>query len=263
MGRNYRSMLPSGDSQMQGGNIGERQESPRQQEKPYNILQVINKKEACKVDLSGHSDGAVFFDQQEYERRVKVVVQGNLLSRSVRNAIGMLNDQLTRLNSIPLDAMRNNSHKLVNQDMDIAPLEEMNENATSILHEVATSIHNSKLMSRYNGELMKADHEKWQLSETDKAMMKGGDKACKYIEEKAEKHLMLMAAKMVWLPTVYHLMDKVGLVVLPIIAYQIGKHHLSNTLLFMWLIASMPVLILTMIWVICGIFDWIMKKVRK
>ena len=30
------------------------------------------------------------------------------------------------LGSIPLDAMRNNSSKLVNQDMDVVPLEEMN-----------------------------------------------------------------------------------------------------------------------------------------
>ena len=117
-------MLPSGDSQMQGGNIGERQDSPRQQEKPDDILQVSNKKNVCKTDLMQHSEGVVFFDQQEYERRVKVVVQGKLLESSVRDAIGMLNEQLGRLGNIPLDAMRNNSSKLVNQDMDIAPLEE-------------------------------------------------------------------------------------------------------------------------------------------
>lgn len=48
MSRNYRSMLPSGDSQMQGGNIGERQDSPRQQEKPDDILQVSNKKMSAR-----------------------------------------------------------------------------------------------------------------------------------------------------------------------------------------------------------------------
>ena len=38
-------MLPSGDSQMRGGNseTGGRHDSPRKQEKPHTILQVINK----------------------------------------------------------------------------------------------------------------------------------------------------------------------------------------------------------------------------
>ena len=45
MRRKYDSMLPSGDSRMQGGNseTGGRHDSPRKQEKPHTILQVINK----------------------------------------------------------------------------------------------------------------------------------------------------------------------------------------------------------------------------
>ena len=45
MKNKYDSILPSGDSQMQGGNseTGGRQESPRKQEKPHTILQVVNK----------------------------------------------------------------------------------------------------------------------------------------------------------------------------------------------------------------------------
>ena len=64
--------------------------------------------------------------------------------------------------SIPLDAMRNNSSKLVNQDMDVAPLEEMNQTAERILRQVAENMHDSKLMSRYVEELTKKDREKWQ-----------------------------------------------------------------------------------------------------
>ena len=70
MPKDYRSMLPSGDSQMRGGNseTGGRQESPRKQEKPHTILQVINKLKT--LFLSGHKR-ATLYDQKEYERGVK------------------------------------------------------------------------------------------------------------------------------------------------------------------------------------------------
>ncbi len=74
----------------------------------------------------------------------------------------MLIDQQTLLGSIPLDAMRNNSSKLVNQNMDVVPLEEMNLYAECILRQVAENMHDSKLMSRYVEELTKKDREKWQ-----------------------------------------------------------------------------------------------------
>jgi len=45
--------------------------------------------------------------------------------------------QQNLLSGIPLDAMRNNSNKLVNQDISIEPLEESNKNAENILRVVA------------------------------------------------------------------------------------------------------------------------------
>ena len=154
-------MLPSGDSQMRGGNseTGGRQESPLKQEKPHTILQVVNK---LKALFHGGHKRAKLYDQKEYERGVKAVMKGKFLVKSTHEAIEMLIDQQTLLGSIPLDAMRNNSSKLVNQDMDVAPLEEMNLYAECILRQVAENMHNSKLMSRYVEELTKKDREKWQ-----------------------------------------------------------------------------------------------------
>ena len=161
MRRKYDSMLPSGDSQMQGGNseTGGRHDSPRKQEKPHTILQVVNK---VKALFHGGQKRAKLYDQKEYERGVKAVLKGNSIVKSTHEAIEMLIDQQTLLGSIPLDAMRNNSNKLVNQDMDVAPLEEMNIYAECILRQVAENMHNSKLMSRYVEELTKKDREKWQ-----------------------------------------------------------------------------------------------------
>ena len=139
-------MLPSGDSQMQGGNSETRgrHDSPRKQEKPHTILQVINK---VKALFHGGQKRATLYDQKEYERGVKAVMKGKFLVKSTHEAIEMLIDQQTLLGSIPLDAMRNNSSKLVNQDMDVVPLEEMNLTAECILRQVAENMHDSKLMS--------------------------------------------------------------------------------------------------------------------
>ena len=157
----YDSMLPSGNSQMQGGNseTGGRHDSPRKQEKPHTILQVVNK---VKALFHGGQKRAKLYDQKEYERGVKAVLKGKFLVKSTHEAIEMLIDQQTLLGHIPLDAMRNNSSKLVNQNMDVAPLEEMNLYAECILRQVAENMHDSKLMSRYVEELTKKDREKWQ-----------------------------------------------------------------------------------------------------
>ena len=189
MRRKYDSMLPSGDSQMQGGNseTGGRHDSPRKQEKQHTILQVVNK---LKMLFCGGHKRAKLYDQKEYERGVKAVMKGKFLVKSTHEAIEMLIDQQTLLGSIPLDAMRNNSNKLVNQDMDVVPLEEMNQTAEDILHQVARNIHDSNLMKRYVNDLAKAEREKWQLSEVDKAMVNGAEKACEIIREKAETHLI-------------------------------------------------------------------------
>ena len=149
-------MLPSGDSQMRGGNseTGGRHDSPRKQEKPHTILQVINK---LNVLFHRGQKHTALYDQKEYERGVKAVMKGKFLVKSTHEAIEMLIDQQTLLGSIPLDAMRNNSNKLVNQDMDVAPLEEMNLYAECILRQVAENMHDSKLMSRYVEELTKKE----------------------------------------------------------------------------------------------------------
>ena len=218
----YDSMLPSGDSQMQGGNseTGGRQESPRKQEKPHTILQVVNK---LKELFCGGQKRAKLYDQKEYERGVKAVLKGKSIVKSTHEAIEMLIDQQTLLGSIPLDAMRNNSNKLVNQDMDVVPLEEMNQTAEDILHQVASNIHDSNLMKRYVINLAKADREKWQLSEV----------------------------------------DKVALVVFPVLAYYTGKYHQNDTMTFLWAMAFMPIFVLSAIWGINELAAYLERRKKK
>ena len=258
MSRNYGSMLPSGKSQQQGGDseIGVRQESPRKQEKPDVILPV-NKN---RKDSQGH---AVMYDKKEYERRVKAVLEGNILESTIRDAADMLSQQTERLRGISLDVMRNNSNKLVNQDMDVAPLEEANRSAEHTFREVAMNIYDSALMKRYVAELMKKDREQWQLSEVDKAMVRGADKACEMIENKAEGHLIRMTSRMEWFPVVYHLVDKVALVVLPVLGYYTGKYHLNDTMAFLWLMAAMPIFIMSVIWGINEVWAWLERRKKK
>ena len=253
MGKDYRKQLPSGHSQQQGGDSGVRQESPRQQEKPDVILPVINNRTADK----GH---IVLYNQKEYERRVKAVLEGNILESTIRETADMLGRQIDLLNGIPLDVLRNNSNKLVNQNMDVTPLEDINRSAENALHQVAGNIHDSSLMKRYVEELTRKEREKWQLSEVDKAMMKGGAKACEVIENKAEGHLIRLTSRMEWFPVVYHLVDKVALVVFTVLGYYTGKYHLNDTMAFLWLIAAMPVLIMSVIWGINELMAWMNWK---
>ena len=255
-------MLPSGDSQMQGGNseTGGRQESPRKQEKPHTILQVVNK---LKVLFCCGQKHTALYDQEEYERGLKAVLKGRFLVKSTHEAIEMLKEQQTLLGSIPVDTMRNNSSKLVNQDMDVAPQEEMNLTAEDILHQVVRNIHDSKLMKRYVNDLAKANREKWQLSEVDKAMVNGADKACEIIRDKAETHLIGLTSRMEWFPVVYHLMDKVALVIFAVLGYYTGKYHLNDEILFLWLMAAMPIAILSVIWAINELPVWLGKKKSK
>ena len=127
---------------------------------------------------------------------------------TIRETADMLGRQIDLLNGVPLDVLRNNSNKLVNLEMDVAPLEEANRSAEHTLREVAMNIYDSALMKRYVAELMKKDREQWQLSEVDKAMVRGADKACEMIENKAEGHLIRMTSRMEWFPVVYHLVCK-------------------------------------------------------
>ena len=262
MKNKYDSMLPSGDSQMQGGNseTGGRQESPRKQEKPHTILQVVNKLKA--LFHSGHKR-AKLYDQKEFERGVKAVLKGKFLVKSTNEAIEMFKEQQALLDNVPLDAMRNNSNKLLNQDMDVVPLEEMNQTAEDILHQVAGNIYDSSLMKRYVNDLAKAEREKWQLSEIDKAMVNGAEKACEIIREKAEAHLICLTSRMEWFPVAYHLADKVALVVFPILAYYTGKYHLNDTMTFLWAMAFMPIFVMSAIWGINEFWAWFERRKKK
>ena len=220
MSKDYRSMLPSGDSQQRGGDAGGRQGGPRQQEKPDVILPVSNSTGSREPD---NRQAAAFYDPKEYERRVKVVVEGKMLEGVVRDAIGLLTEQVGLLNDIPLDAMRNNSNKLVNQDMDIQPLEDMNRKAGETLRSVVRCIHDSRFMGIYLEELTRGDRERWQLSEK----------------------------------------DKVALFALPVLAYYTGKYHLSDTMIFLWLVAGMPLLAITTIWGVNEVVGWIARRKAK
>ena len=255
-------MLPSGDSQMRGGNseTGGRHDSPRKQEKPHTILQVVNK---LKVLFCGGHKRTKLYDQKEFERGVRAVMKGKFLVKSTNEAIEMLKEQQVLLGSIPLDAMRNNSNKLVNQDIDIMPLEEMNQTAEDILHQVASNIHDSNLMKRYVNDLAKAECEKWQLSEVDKAMVNGAEKACEIVREKAEAHLIGLTSRMEWFPVAYHLADKVALVVFPVLAYYTGKYHLNDTMTFLWAMAFMPISVMSAIWGINELAAYLERRKKK
>ena len=262
MKNKYDSMLPSGDSQMQGGNseTGGRQESPRKQEKPHTILQVVNKLKA--LFHSGHKR-AKLYDQKEFERGVKAVLKGKFLVKSTNEAIEMFKEQQALLDNVPLDAMRNNSNKLLNQDMDVVPLEEMNQTAEDILHQVAGNIYDSSLMKRYVNDLDKAEREKCTLSEIDKSKVEGADKACNYIEAKAEEHLIGLTSRMEWFPVAYHLADKVALVVFPVLGYYTGKYHLNDTMAFLWAMAFMPIFVLSAIWGINELTAYLERRKKK
>ena len=256
MGKDYWKQLPSGHSQQQGDDSGVRQESPRKQDKPDVILPVINSRSVGKAHVP-------LYDRKEYERRVKAVLEGNILESTIRETADMLGRQIDLLNGIPLDVLRNNRNKLVNQDMDVTPLEDINRSAENTLHQVAGNIHDSGLMKRYVEEMTRKEREKWQLSEVDKAMVKGAEKACEMIEDKAEGHLVRLTSRMEWFPVVYHLVDKVALVVFTVLGYYTGKYHLSDTMAFLWLMAAMPVLIMSVIWGINEVWAWLEMRKRN
>ena len=90
--------------------------------------------------------------------------------------------------------------------------------------------------------------------------MKGAEKACEMIEDKAEDHLIRLTSRMEWFPVVYHLLDKVALVVFTVLGYYTGKYHLNDDLVFLWLVAGMPILIMTVIWGIDELCGWINGK---
>jgi hypothetical protein len=118
-------------------------------------------------------------------------------------------------------------------------------------------------MKRYVEELMRKYREKWQLSVVDKAMMKGAEKACEVIEDEAEGHLIRLTSRMEWFPVVYHLVDKVALVVFTVLGYYTGKYHLNDTMVFLWLMAAMPIFIMSVIWGFNEVLAWVERRKKK
>ena len=76
----------------------------------------------------------------------------------------------------------------------------------------------------------------------------------------AESHLSRLASRMEWFPVKYHLLDKVALVVFTVLGYYTGNHHLDDDLVFLWLLAGMPVLIVSVIWGINELMAWMNGK---
>ena len=60
-----------------------------------------------------------------------------------------------------------------------------------------------------------------------------------------------------------NLVDKVALVVFPILAYYTGKYHLNDTMLFLWLMAAMPILGISVIWGINELSVWLERRKKK
>ena len=106
----------------------------------------------------------------------------------------------------------------------------------------------------------KEARKKRQQSEVDKAIMKGAEKTCEMIEDKAEGHLIRLTSRMEWFPVVYHLVDKVALVVFAVLGYYTGKYHLNDTMAFLWLMAAMPIFIMSVIWGINEVWAWLERK---
>ena len=79
-------------------------------------------------------------------------------------------------------------------------------------------------------------------------------------EDKAEAHLIGLTSRMEWFPVVYHLVDKVVLVVFTVLGYYTGMYHLNDTMAFLWLMAAMPVLIVSVIWGINEVWTWVERN---
>ena len=118
-------------------------------------------------------------------------------------------------------------------------------------------------MSRYVDELTKKDRENWQQSQSCMAMMKGGETVCEYIEAKAEEHLVRLTSRMEWFPMFYHLADKVAMVICAVLGYYPGKYHLNDDMIFLWLMAAMPIAMMSVIWAVNELLAWLGKKKSK
>ena len=81
--------------------------------------------------------------------------------------------------------------------------------------------------------------------------------------ENASVHLIRLTSRMKWFPVVYHLVNKVALVVFAVLGYHTGKYHLNDTMAFLWLMAAMPVFIMSVIWGINEVWAWMEMRKKK
>ncbi|MBO6033903.1 MAG: hypothetical protein J6Q22_21050 [Prevotella sp.] len=164
MARNYRNLLPSGDS---------RNEQPEQER-------------------------TIFYDPEEYQRRVEAVTEGRLLEDVVEKTIDLLENQLQQLRSVPMDTLRNNRNKVLSQNINIVPVVEQNAQAAHVLNNVAQTLYNSDLMNRYIDELTRDEREQWQLSEVDKAKIAGGKETVEHIKKKGDEMIARLEQRAVY-----------------------------------------------------------------
>ena len=84
-----------------------------------------------------------------------------------------------------------------------------------------------------------------------------------FANETSNTTYIFQTSRMEWFPIAYHLADKVALVVFPILAYYTGKYHLNDTMLFLWLMAAMPILGISVIWGINELSVWLERRKKK
>ncbi|MBO4811442.1 MAG: hypothetical protein J5552_07735 [Prevotella sp.] len=56
---------------------------------------------------------------------------------------------------------------------------------------------------------------------------------------------------------------KVALVIFAVLGYYTGKYHLNDEILFLWLMAAMPIAMLSVIWAINELPAWLGKRKSK
>lgn len=210
MRKNYRTLLPSGDSQS---------EQPKK-------------------------ENPTFYDPNNYQQRVATVTEGRLLEDAVGQAINLLQSQLQQLQAIPMDTQRNNRSKVLNQNVDIAPVVEQNAQTALVLATVAKAIHGSDLMNRYIDQLTRDERERWQLTEIDKAKIDGGNEAVEHIKKKGDEMIQLLQKRAEYHPLWAKAIDRATMLSMFGLLLWFGKtayNPLSGTAIFIaTLIVAFP-----------------------
>ena len=63
--------------------------------------------------------------------------------------------------------------------------------------------------------------------------------------------------------TPVHLIDKVAMVIFAVLGYYTGKYHLNDDIIFLWLMAAMPIAMMSVIWAVNELLAWLGKKKSK